>query len=85
MSLSLQACRSPKPQQTAYLLLALYTEVAALYRSPNGSLHPEAKVSSPLYSRVCLQSHPIIGTNMNYAGNFLPMIEVETLLEESSV
>lgn len=47
MSLPLQACRSPKAHQTAYLLLALYTEVAALYRPRNGSLHPEPKVSSP--------------------------------------
>lgn len=40
---ALSTCRSPKDQQTAYLLLALYTEVTALYRSHNGSLHPDSK------------------------------------------
>nr|XP_034361931.1 E3 ubiquitin-protein ligase RNF213 [Arvicanthis niloticus] len=40
---ALTACRSSKAHQTAYLLLALYTEVAALYRPRNGSLHPEPK------------------------------------------
>ncbi|KAL6038050.1 hypothetical protein STEG23_019391 [Scotinomys teguina] len=33
--------RSPKAQQTAYLLLALYREVASLYHSHNGNLHPK--------------------------------------------
>lgn len=40
---ALMACRSPKAQQTAYLLLALYTEVTALYRPRNGSFHPDPK------------------------------------------
>ncbi|XP_055448252.1 E3 ubiquitin-protein ligase RNF213 isoform X2 [Psammomys obesus] len=40
---ALTACRGPKAHQTAYLLLALYTEVAAQYCSRNASLHPEAK------------------------------------------
>ncbi|XP_057630023.1 E3 ubiquitin-protein ligase RNF213-like [Chionomys nivalis] len=38
---ALTACRSPKAQQTAYLLLALYREVASLYRSRNTTLHPK--------------------------------------------
>ena len=45
-SLPLQACRSPKAQQTAYLLLALYREVASLYHSRNTTLHPKREVSS---------------------------------------
>ncbi|XP_035293735.1 E3 ubiquitin-protein ligase RNF213 isoform X3 [Cricetulus griseus] len=38
---ALMACRSSKAQQTAYLLLALYREVASLYRSCNANLHPK--------------------------------------------
>ncbi|KAL1780092.1 E3 ubiquitin-protein ligase RNF213 isoform X1 [Sigmodon hispidus] len=38
---ALMACRSPRAQQTAYLLLALHREVASLYRSHNASLHPK--------------------------------------------
>ncbi|XP_052615833.1 E3 ubiquitin-protein ligase RNF213 isoform X2 [Peromyscus californicus insignis] len=38
---ALMTCRSPKAQQTAYLLLALYREVASLYCSRNASLHPK--------------------------------------------
>lgn len=38
---ALMTCRSPKAQQTACLLLALYREVASLYCSRNASLHPK--------------------------------------------
>lgn len=38
---ALMACRSPKVQQTVYLLLALYREVASLYRSHSANLHPK--------------------------------------------
>ncbi|XP_053516781.1 E3 ubiquitin-protein ligase RNF213 [Artibeus jamaicensis] len=37
---ALQACRSPETHRAAYLLLALFREVASLYRSRNASLHP---------------------------------------------
>ncbi|XP_052050777.1 E3 ubiquitin-protein ligase RNF213 isoform X2 [Apodemus sylvaticus] len=40
---ALMACRSPRAQQTAYLLLALYTEVTALYRPRSGRFHPDPK------------------------------------------
>ncbi|XP_029417237.1 E3 ubiquitin-protein ligase RNF213 isoform X2 [Nannospalax galili] len=38
---ALTACRSSRAQQTTYLLLALYREVAVLYRSHNANLHPK--------------------------------------------
>ncbi|XP_042525946.1 E3 ubiquitin-protein ligase RNF213 [Dipodomys spectabilis] len=37
---ALKACRSPRTQQAAFLLLALYREVAVLHRSPHASLRP---------------------------------------------
>ncbi|XP_036924176.1 E3 ubiquitin-protein ligase RNF213 isoform X2 [Sturnira hondurensis] len=40
---ALQACRSPETHRAAYLLLALFREVASLYRSRNTSLHPTPK------------------------------------------
>ncbi|XP_021096800.1 E3 ubiquitin-protein ligase RNF213 isoform X2 [Heterocephalus glaber] len=40
---ALMACRSPRPQQAAYLLLALYREVAVLFCSQSEDLHPTPK------------------------------------------
>ncbi|KAF6091974.1 hypothetical protein HJG60_000149 [Phyllostomus discolor] len=40
IKMALQACRSSQTHQAAYLLLALFREVASLYRSRNASLHP---------------------------------------------
>lgn len=42
---SSQACRSPEAHRAAYLLLALFREVASLYGSRNASLHPTPEVS----------------------------------------
>ncbi|XP_069916285.1 E3 ubiquitin-protein ligase RNF213 isoform X2 [Oryctolagus cuniculus] len=38
---ALKACRKPPAQQAAHLLLALFQEVAVLYRSRDVSLHPK--------------------------------------------
>ncbi|XP_023555015.1 E3 ubiquitin-protein ligase RNF213 [Octodon degus] len=40
---ALMACKSPRPQQAVYLLLALYREVAAQFRSQSTDLHPKPK------------------------------------------
>ncbi|XP_010616884.1 E3 ubiquitin-protein ligase RNF213 isoform X1 [Fukomys damarensis] len=40
---ALMACRSPRPQQAAYLLLALYREVTTLFCSRSADLHPAPK------------------------------------------
>ncbi|XP_021565820.1 E3 ubiquitin-protein ligase RNF213, partial [Carlito syrichta] len=37
---ALKACKNPKTQQVVHLLLALFREVAVLYRSHNANLHP---------------------------------------------
>ncbi|XP_006886389.1 PREDICTED: E3 ubiquitin-protein ligase RNF213 [Elephantulus edwardii] len=37
---TLEACRGPQTQQAVHLLLALFREVAVLYRSQNAALHP---------------------------------------------
>ncbi|KAM4843304.1 E3 ubiquitin-protein ligase RNF213 [Thomomys bottae] len=37
----LKACRSPRAQQTVYLLLTLYREVASLHHSPHANLRPK--------------------------------------------
>uniref|UniRef100_A0A2K6FX44 E3 ubiquitin-protein ligase RNF213 n=1 Tax=Propithecus coquereli TaxID=379532 RepID=A0A2K6FX44_PROCO len=38
---ALKACRKPRTQQAVHLLLALFREVAVLYRSSNANLHPK--------------------------------------------
>uniref|UniRef100_H0WTB7 E3 ubiquitin-protein ligase RNF213 n=1 Tax=Otolemur garnettii TaxID=30611 RepID=H0WTB7_OTOGA len=38
---ALKACRGPRTHQAVHLLLALFKEVAVLYRSPNVNLHPK--------------------------------------------
>ncbi|XP_075850113.1 E3 ubiquitin-protein ligase RNF213 isoform X2 [Microcebus murinus] len=38
---AMKACREPKAQQAVHLLLALFKEVAVLYRSSNTNLHPK--------------------------------------------
>ena len=48
MSLLFQACRSATSQEAVYLLLALFREVATLYRSHNVDLHPKPQVSISL-------------------------------------
>lgn len=44
--MSPQACGSSGTHRAAYLLLALFREVASLYRSRNASLHPTPEVSA---------------------------------------
>ncbi|XP_053426621.1 E3 ubiquitin-protein ligase RNF213 isoform X2 [Nycticebus coucang] len=38
---ALKACRGPRTHQAVHFLLALFKEVAILYRSPNANLHPK--------------------------------------------
>ncbi|KAK1330749.1 hypothetical protein QTO34_008687 [Cnephaeus nilssonii] len=45
---ALEACRGSRTHQAAYLLLALFREVAVLYRARNAHLHPKPEQLEPL-------------------------------------
>ncbi|XP_029401805.1 E3 ubiquitin-protein ligase RNF213 isoform X5 [Mus pahari] len=76
---ALKACRGSEAQQTAYLLLALYTEVAALYRSCSGSLHPEPKKLEAV-NKFIKESKILSDPHIRYfakslVGNTLPLLK----------
>ncbi|XP_071075531.1 E3 ubiquitin-protein ligase RNF213 isoform X3 [Desmodus rotundus] len=74
---ALQACRSPEAHRAAYLLLALFREVASLYGSRNASLHPTPEQREAL--RSFIEQSQSLSPDMRYFAtslvtNTLPLL-----------
>ncbi|CAH6776517.1 Rnf213 [Phodopus roborovskii] len=79
---ALMACRGPKAQQTVYLLLALYREVASLYRSQNANFHPKAEQCEAMNKFIeesKILSDPNIGHfAKSLVNNALPLLRIRS-------
>ncbi|XP_062071742.1 E3 ubiquitin-protein ligase RNF213 isoform X3 [Lepus europaeus] len=75
---ALKACRKPSTQQAAHLLLALFQEVAVLYRSQHVSLHPKPEQREALNAFIeenqALLSPDMRAFAVSLVANSLPLL-----------